>query len=378
MITSANPTAQVSVTDGAGGIVVIRLAGDWLLGSSLPSAGSLADTVASAPGVSYDAVGLGRWDTGLLTFVLPLAAQCRALGIPVDSTSLPPGIQRLQRLAEAVPEKKHVGDERAEYPVLEWIGLTTLSAQASAGQSLAFVGQSVLSLVRFAAGRARYRRRDLLLLIQQAGVEALPIVALVAFLLGLILAFVGAIQLQQFGASVYVADLVGIAMVRDMGALITAIVMAGRSGAAYAAQLGTMQVNEEIDALRTMGIDPHEFLVLPRMVALVIMMPLLTLFADFVGIGGGLVVGVGMLDLSFTAYFQQTTEAISLTHLFGGLFKGAVYGILIAIAGTLRGMQSGRSAGAVGQAATSAVVTAIVWIIAAAGLFSFVFYLLGW
>ena len=227
-------------------------------------------------------------------------------------------------------------------------------------------------------GRARYRHSDLLLLLQQAGIEALAIVALVAFLLGLILAFVSAIQLQQFGAAIYVADLVGIAMVRDMGALITAIVMAGRSGAAYAAQLGTMKVNEEIDALATMGIDPMEFLVLPRMVALVLMMPLLTLFADAMGMLGGLLVGVGMLDLSFTAYFQQSVGAISVTHLLGGLFKGAVYGILIAVAGGLRGMQSGRSAGAVGSAATSAVVTGVVWIIAAAGIFSFVFYLLGW
>jgi phospholipid/cholesterol/gamma-HCH transport system permease protein len=216
-----------------------------------------------------------------------------------------------------------------------------------------------------------------MVLVQQAGAEALGIVTLISFLIGLILAFVGAAQLEQFGAAIYVADLVGVAMVRDVGALMTAIVMAGRSGAAYAAELGSMKVTQEIDALTTMGISPLEFLVIPRILALALMMPLLTIYADFMGILGGAFVGISMLDLSFTTYIQQTAGALSLHDLVGGLFKAAVYGILVALAGCLRGMQSGTSSSAVGVATTSAVVTSIVLIISACGAFAVIFYALG-
>jgi phospholipid/cholesterol/gamma-HCH transport system permease protein len=194
---------------------------------------------------------------------------------------------------------------------------------------------------------------------------------------GLILAFVGAVQLKMFGAQIYVANLVAIAMVREMGAMMTGIIMAGRTGAAFAAQLGTMQVNEEIDALKTMGLSPLEFLVLPRMLALILMMPLLCLYADLMGILGGVVVGIGMLDLSFSQYFEQTRAAITLTDLWLGVGKGVIFGVLVALAGCLRGMQSGRSASAVGDAATSAVVTAIVAIIVSDGLFAVITNVIG-
>jgi phospholipid/cholesterol/gamma-HCH transport system permease protein len=179
----------------------------------------------------------------------------------------------------------------------------------------------------------------------------------------LILAFVGIIQLKLFGAQIYVADLVGISMVRFMGAIMTGIIMAGRTGAAFAAQLGTMEVNEETDALRTLGISPVEFLVLPRMLALTIMMPLLCLFANLMGILGGAVVAVGFYDVNLMIFYRRTIQAIGLNDLGIGLFMSLVFGILVALAGCLRGMQCGRSASAVGDAATSAVVTAIVAII---------------
>jgi len=202
-------------------------------------------------------------------------------------------------------------------------------------------------------------------------------VSLIAFLVGVILAFMGAVQLSQFGASIYVADLVGIGMVRDMGAMMTAIIMSGRTGAAFAAKLGTMKVTQEIDALTTMGISPLEFLVLPRTLALVLMMPLLCLFADFVGILGGMFVGVGMLGLSVGSYMRETISTLTLLNLFGGLFKGTFYGALIAIAGCLRGFQCGNSSSAVGDAATQAVVMSIVMVVAACGLFAVVFNFLG-
>jgi len=212
---------------------------------------------------------------------------------------------------------------------------------------------------------------------QECGAQALPIVSLISFLVGLILAFVGAIQLRPFGAQIYVANLVGLGMAREMGALMTGIIMAGRTGAAFAAQLGTMTVNQEIDALTTLGLRPMEFLVVPRMLALVLMMPLLCLYADLVGILGGAVVGVGMLNLGTVQYYQQTLYILQLRDFVLGLIKGAVFGILVALAGCLRGMQSGRSASAVGAAATSAVVTGIVWIIIFDALLTVIYDVLG-
>jgi len=204
-----------------------------------------------------------------------------------------------------------------------------------------------------------------------------PIVSLISFLIGLILAFVGVLELALFGAEVYVADLVGIAMVREMGAIMTGIIMAGRTGAAYAAQLGTMQVNEEIDALETLALPPMEFLVLPRMVALTLMMPLLVLYASIMGILGGALVAVGIYDINIIAYLDRTKAAIGLNDLFIGLFMGAVFGILVALSRCLRGMQCGRSASAVGDAATSAVVIGIVAIIIATALITVVCSVLG-
>ena len=217
-------------------------------------------------------------------------------------------------------------------------------------------------------GRAHFRRSDLVLIIQQVGAQALPIVSLISVLVGVILAFVGAVQLEQFGADIFIANLVGLGMVRDMGAMMTAVIMAGRTGAAYAAELGTMTVNEEIDALRTMGISPIDFLVVPRILALMLMMPLLTLYANLMGILGGALVGVTLFDIGIYEYFRQTRSAIDLLDLFGGLFKGLVYGAIVAVSGCLRGMECGRISAAVGIATTSAVVTSIVFIVIAAAV----------
>jgi phospholipid/cholesterol/gamma-HCH transport system permease protein len=242
---------------------------------------------------------------------------------------------------------------------------------------LAFLGELTQAFGKFLRRKARYRTIDLLEAIEQCGASAVGIVSLIAFLVGVILAFMGAVQLSQFGASIYVADLVGIGMVREMGAMMTAIIMSGRTGAAFAAKLGTMKVTQEIDALTTMGISPLEFLVLPRVLALVIMMPLLCLCADLVGILGGMFVGVGMLDLSATNYMRETISTLTLVNVFGGLIKATFYGALIAIAGCLRGFQCGNSSSAVGDAATQAVVMSIVMVVVACGLFAVVFNVLG-
>jgi phospholipid/cholesterol/gamma-HCH transport system permease protein len=286
-------------------------------------------------------------------------------------------VVRLIALVDAVPEKSDARRGEGDISILARIGQATLVAGGAVRETVTFVGEVAVALGRVVTGRGIFRWQDVLTLMQRAGIEALGIAALVSFLLGLILAFIGAIQFERYGASLYVADLVGIGMVRDMGALMTAIVMAGRSGAAYAAEIGSMRSTQEIDALETSGISPIEFLVVPRVVAIALMLPLLTVFADVAGIVGGALVGVGMLDISPRLYLRQTINAVTTAHLYGGLVKGFAYGILVGLAGCLRGIQSGSSSLAVGAAATSAVVTGLIWIIAACGLFQVIQYVLG-
>ena len=260
---------------------------------------------------------------------------------------------------------------------LAHLGDETVNFFESAGDLLGFIGAAFIAVLRLLSGQAQFRRTDLWLIMQAVSAQALPIVSLVSFLVGLILAFTGAIQMKLFGAQIYVADLVGIAMVRLMAAIMTGIVMAGRTGGAFAAQLGAMQVNQEIDALKTLGISPMEFLVLPRMLALALMMPLLCLYANFMSILGGMVVGVWMLHIGFIQYYNETAAAVGLWNLGIGLFSGFVFGVIVALAGCMRGMQCTRSAAAVGNAATSAVVTAIVGIIASTAVITVLCDVLG-
>ncbi|HET8564515.1 MAG TPA: ABC transporter permease [Candidatus Binatia bacterium] len=371
---------QVSFQRTGDATLVVRFSGRWRLRGGLPSASLVEHELEPAPKVrdiAFEARELTSWDSSVLTFLVEVSDLCRQRGIKMDRTGLPAGVQRLLQLAEAVPEKRGARKEPVEATFLERVGNTAIGAGSSLGEMLKFLGEMTLTFIRLFRMKVRFRAVDLFLLIQQCGAQALPIVTLISFLVGVILAFVGAVQLKQFGAQIYVADLVGIAMIREMGAMMTGIIMAGRTGAAFAAQLGTMKVTQEIDAFTTMGFSPLEFLVLPRVIALVLMMPLLCLYSDFVGVLGGATVGIGMLDLSWTTYFRETTQAISLTDLFGGVFKSSVYGVLIALSGCLRGIQCGNNSSAVGDAATSAVVTGIVAIVAACGVFAVVFYVLG-
>ena len=352
----------------------VELAGTWRKEDRLPDASDVWRDVEAGSSVhrlSFETSGVTDWDSGLVTFAIKLREQASARGVESDRAGLPDGVQRLLRLAEAVPERQ-TGRTRERAPWLVKIGTWAASVSRETASGLSFLGESLLALGALVRGRARFRMSDLLVVIQDCGPRALGIVSLISFLIGLILGFVGAVQLQQFGASIFVANLVAVAMTREIGCIMTAIVMAGRTGAAFAAQLGTMTTNQEIDALSTMGISPMEFLVLPRMLALIVMMPLLTIYADLVGIVGGAVVGIGMLGLGSTEYFEQTRSAVGLADFFVGVSKSVVFGVVVALVGCLRGMQSGRSAAAVGLAATSAVVTSIVLIIVIDGIFAVV------
>jgi phospholipid/cholesterol/gamma-HCH transport system permease protein len=360
--------------------LLVRLKGSWKIGQKLPSAEEVQNRFEADAGVkqiTFDARELSGWDSGLLSFLTKIINQCAENNITVEQQGLPEGVKKLLQLAFAVPERKGARKAAVRDPLLARIGASTIAAGQASIDTLSFIGDAFLAFLKFFVGQARFQRSDLMLTVQQCGVQGLPIVSLISVLVGLILAFIGAVQLMMFGAQIYVANLVGIAMVRVMGAVMVGVIMAGRTGAAFAAQIGTMQVNEEIDALQTLGISPMEFLVLPRMLALILMMPLLCVYADLMGILGGFIVGVGMLDISATQYINQTIMALNLYHFFIGLFQAFVFGILIALAGCLRGIQCGRNASAVGQATTSAVVTSIVAIVLATAIVTIIANILG-
>ncbi len=362
------------------GSLTVALAGSWKLGQELPSADEVLHALEDMPGtgrIAFDIRELTEWDSGLLIFLKQLSELCAQKKITIKESGLPEGARKLLALAAAVPAKKDARKAVGKTPFLAHVGDEIVDFFKAAGDLLAFIGDTVLAFLNLLRGKATYRHSDLWLTMEACGGQALPIVSLICFLVGLILAFIGAIQLQLFGAQIYVADLVGIAMVRLMAAIMTGIVMAGRTGGAFAAQLGTMQVNQEIDALKTLGISPMEFLVLPRMLALALMMPLLCLYANVMGILGGMVVGVGMLDIGIIQYYNETAKAVNLWNLGIGVFSGIVFGVIVALSGCMRGMQCGRSASAVGDAATSAVVTAIVGIILSTAVITVICDLLG-
>lgn len=371
---------QVSLSNPAKDITLVHLSGTWTKSDKKPDNDQIIRTLDAGPPlnrVKFDTSSLTEWDSSLLTFLVEIEKICSKNNLIFDVDGLPPGAQRLLKLASAVPEREGARREPGKKNFFEMTGEKTLEVVYSGKEMLSFLGDATIAFAKFLTGRANFRLGDLLVFFQDAGAQAFFIVSLISLLVGLILAFVGAVQLKAFGAQIYVADLVGIAMVRVMGAIMTGIIMAGRTGASYAAQLGTMQVNEEIDAFRTLGISPMEFLVLPRMLALIVMMPLLCVYADIMGILGGLIVGVFMLDLNATVYLQQTRAALSLTNVWIGLFHSFVFGFIVALAGCLRGIQCGRSASAVGEATTSAVVTGIVSIIIATAIITVVCNVLG-
>jgi len=371
--------AQLRLSHLEAGILRVQVSGSWSLADGLPSTSEVEQAIDGGDGLSrlcFDAGSLESWDSSLVNALYKLARRCRRAGVPLDASGLPEGVRGLLDLAEAVAPHQEIRDHHPDTSFLADVGGETMEFFRSVADILRFVGGVSVSLGHMLSGRAHYRASDLFLIVQQVGAQALPIVSLISVLVGLILAFVGAVQLEQFGADIYIANLVGLGMVRDMGAMMTAIIMAGRTGAAYAAELGTMTVNEEIDALRTMGISPIDFLVVPRILALMLMMPLLTLYADLMGILGGALASVTLFDVGVYEYFRQTRSAIDLFDVFGGLFKGLVYGAIVAISGCLRGMECGRSSAAVGAATTSAVVTSIVFIVVACAMLTVAYNIL--
>ncbi len=344
----------------------LGLSGDWVVGAGIPALDVVRDEVVRLvlpASVEFDCQGLSRWDSRLLTFVTSVIGHCESNGVLVDRTGLPSGVQGMLALARAVPEREDIQRMARPPGFLASVGEHTLRGWQDFQYLAEFVGEVCQAFGRLLLGKARMRASDLWLLVQECGPNALPIISLIAVLVGMILAFVGAVQLKLFGAQIFIADLVGLGMAREMGAMMTAILMAGRTGAAYAAELGSMTVNDEIDALKTSGFSPIEFLVLPRIMALFLTIPFLCLYADILGILGGALVASGLFDVSFSEYQIQIQNRLRLIDFEVGIGKSAVFGILVAIAGCMRGLQCRRNATAVGLATTSAVVTGIVFIV---------------
>lgn len=371
------PRWQLAARRPAAGEVEFVLSGRWGAREGLPATERLTGELSGeVRRVRLIAQELTAWDSGLPTLLLGLVKQCAERGIEVDAKGLPDGLQRLLAMAFEVPEQEVARGTRPR-GMLAQVGTAAVEFVRGAPAMLRFLGEVTLALGRLVTGRARFRLSDLWLEIEDVGPRALPIVSIIAFLVGLILAYLGADQLRLVGAQIFIADLVAIGMVREVGALMTGIIVAGRSGASFAAQLGTMQVNEEIDAFRTLGVSPVDFLVLPRLLALILMMPLLTLYSAFVGMVAGLIVARFIFDIGVFEYYTETLRALTLTHFWVGVSKGTAYGAVVAFAGCLRGIQCGRSAEAVGQSATSAVVTGILLITIVASVMTIVYYQLG-
>lgn len=361
-----------------GGTVSVKMSGDWLLGASRPQSEDLWVKLpdGSRGRLAFDFSGVGKWDTGLMVFLVGCLEEAGEKGFSLDESTFPEGVRKLLELSRAVPEKESDSvDGRPGF--LDRLGQDASEILGGIGQFLSFTGEVAIGMGRLATGRKVFRSVDFMTILYQCSAAALPIVGLISLLSGLTMAFVGAVQLQKFGAEVFVADLVALAMVREMGALMAAIVMTGRTGASFAAQLGNMRVSEEIDAFQTMGVRPVDFLVVPRLIALVLVMPLLCMYANVIGILGGYLVGVLMLDMSTHQYITQTFNAMSLNDLFSGEIKSLFFGIVVATSGCFYGILCGQSSEAVGQAVTRSVVTGITFIIVVDAIFAVIFHILG-
>ena len=367
------PRAELRPGDG---VLEVALSGAWRLEGRPPRwAGVMRGRTAAPARVRLTGAGLESWDTSVLLFIADARAWCDRTGIPLELEALP---GRMRDLAGRMdrPGQPQDGPPHCEN-LLGGIGLATMAAVRQAGQILSFLGECALDTTRLVTGRSGFRWRDCLAEMQQCGAMALPIVSLISFLVGVTIAYSGAVILQKFGGNIWIADLVGVSMAREMAALMTAIIMAGRTGAAFAAQIGAMKGNEEVDALETIGIAPVRFLVLPRVLALALMMPMLTAYAGCLGVLGGMAIAGTVLEIPPSGYWVELLTSIGLGDLLVGLIKAVTFGVIVGLSGCLRGLHAERSAAGVGQAATSAVVTAILLITVADALFGVIFHLVG-
>ena len=359
-----------------GDCVICLLRGEWSIDND---SGSRVRKVWSAflsenPSINHYIYKLHseiKWDSTLVSFLHKCRKDLGEINKTLTFEKLPMGLFQLLELSKpTIIEQK-----QNEFSLsLELIDETINYFRKAVISVFEFFGEWILSVCRLLMGRSQARFSDFANSCRACGAAALPIVTLISFLTGLTMAFVGSVQLEKFNAKIYVADLVCLAMVREMGALMVAIIMAGRTGASFAAEIGSMKLNEEIDSLRTFGISPMEFLIIPRTLALLLMIPLLTIYADVVGILGGLVVGTVVMDFSVIHYFEQTQVALqSMWEVYSGLLKSVIFGLIIGLVGCYKGMHSGNDSSSLGRAVTASVVVAVTIIVVVDALFEVTF-----
>jgi len=368
---TADPLSQTGWTVRVqGSDLVIVLTGDWIVrqtGVAANVARYLFQNETSRT-LKFDATSLGHWDSALIVFLWDLQTEAARFEIEFDLSGLPEPARQLLALASVQVAPKAPPAARTD--LLDWTGRRAITCWSEVVEVARLVGETMLRAWPALRGRGGLRRVDVVDSAWEAGIAAVPIVTVVNVLVGGILAFVGAAQLRRFGAGIFVADLVGVAVVREMAPVMTAIIMSGRTGGAYAAQIATMQGNEEIDALQVAGIPVFDYLVLPRVAALTCMMPILYLYGCVVGIIGGLAVAWLTLQLSPMTFLEEMRTSVDFHQFLLGLVKSVAFGAVIAFAGCRIGLRSRRSAAEVGRAATTAVVVGIVCVIALDALFA--------
>jgi len=375
-VSAGDKTATAQLQAGApGGECLVKIGGDWRLNERVPSWNSVLQNHI-AMNVRVVPEDLGKWDTSLLLFLVHGRAWCVAAKYDFHTETLPENLQTLLRQVAGAGTPKPETKPAAR-TILERVHTLATNLGNRTRENISFVGECALGFISLLKNPRGFRWMDCLVEMQQCWASSLPIVSLVSFLVGVILAFQAAIQLQQYGAAVFVADLVGLSVVREMGPMMAAVIMAGGIGAAFAAQLGNMKVDEEIDALETLGISTVDFLALPRLLAVTLMMPILALYANVLGVLGGMFVSATMLNIPAAAYWVETQNRVGLSDVTSGLIKSVFFGLTIGLAGCLRGMKCERSAAGVGKATTSAVVTGILLIVIADAVFALIFNVLG-
>ncbi len=359
--------------------LLIKLNGNWDIPAGPDLINKVTSQLASHPDIVQINLSISqesKWDSGRILFLLKLIKEFEHKNVYVARKKLPQETWKLPVIALKAPQID-ISSQKTRESFLDELGEKILEISESFRSGLDLLGDVTISFGRLIVGKVYFRWDDFMIIVQRCGADTLLLVSLISLLVGMILAFVGSIQLKMFGAQIFIADIVGIAMVRVLAAVMTGIIISGRIGASFAAELGMMQANEEIDALKTLGVSPVEFLVIPRVLALVIMMPILTIYADLFGFLGGFVISTGILKLNPIEYWNHTQQAVKLNYVWVGLIHSFVFGVIVAISGCLRGMQCERSAAGVGIATTSAVVTGITGIVIATAIITFIFQIMG-
>ena len=369
---TSQPAASARLEPGPAGL---RLSGHLDAATAGEIWRDAMDRAGGAGALVLDVSGLDSCDAAGAVLLVEMERARRQGGGRLELRGLPSNVAEILEMVEA-GESETPSPEAGRRNFFEALGSASIDLLLGVRETIAYVGALTLGLLQVVRNPRLLRFKDVMLVAERAGIGAVPIVALIGFLLGLILSFQSLIPMQRFGAEIFIADLLGMSLLRELGPLMAAIMLTARSGSAFAAEIGTMKVNEEVDALATMGLEPMRFLILPRVVAAIIVVPVLAMLMNAAGLAGGAVMFL-TLDFPLNLYVSRIAEMVSVGDFLGGIFKGFVFGVIVAAVGCQRGLETGKGAGAVGLSTTSAVVSGITLIAVIDGIFAVVFYMLG-